>query len=66
MSQTGTVPMAGTATSTSRKPPCITSHLARTVFMAALKDYQRPEVQEDYRRWKKERAATAARGQNDG
>lgn len=65
MSQTGTVPMADTATSTSRKPPCITSHLARAVFTAALKDYQRPEVQEDYRRWKKERGAMAAGGQGD-
>lgn len=66
MSQIGTVPMAGTAASTSRKPPCITSHLARAVFTAVLKDYQRPEVQEDYRRWKKERTAMAARGQSNG
>lgn len=65
MSQTGTVPMADTAASTSRKPPCITSHLARAVFTAVLKDYQRPEVQEDYRRWKKERTAMAAGGQGD-
>lgn len=66
MSQIGTVSAAGTATDTKRVPPCITSHLARAVFTAALKDYQRPEVQEDYRRWKKERAAMAVRGQGDG
>lgn len=66
MNQAGTVPMTGTATSTMGKPPCITSYLARAVFTAVLNDYQRPEVQDDYIRWKKERAATAARGQADG
>ena len=50
MSQIGAVSMAGTVTDTKRVPPCITSHLARAVFTAALKDYQRPEVQENYRR----------------
>lgn len=61
MIQTGTA-TSGTAASTKRKPPCITSRLARTVFMAAAKDYQRPEVQDDYRRWQMERAASMAAG----
>lgn len=37
--------------------------IARAVLKAAKRDYECPEVQADYERWKKERAVQAAKNE---
>ena len=56
------VPVSGTMPSinTSTIPIGVKTSIAQTVFEAIQRDFQRPEVREDYGRWKAERAA--ARG----
>ena len=53
------VPVSGTMPSinTSTIPIGVKTSIAQTVFEAIQRDFQRPEVREDYERWKAERAA---------
>lgn len=53
---TGTAPRVSTA----EVPAYVAVDLAQAAFEALRRDYSRPEVQADYRRWKAERAAREA------
>lgn len=50
---TGTIPRINT----SAIPQGPKTSIAQVVFEAIQRDFQRPEIQEDYQRWKSQRAA---------
>lgn len=52
--------IAGTSVDTESIPAHVSMNLAQVALAAILRDYQRPEVQVDYQRWKAERAAKEA------
>ena len=46
---------------TSSIPAAVAMNLGQALFEAVKRDFQRPEVQADFERWKAERAAREAR-----
>ncbi len=51
---------------TARIPRHVGHNLAQVALRAIQRDFQDPAIQADYQQWKRERAATAARGRADG
>ncbi len=49
-----------------RLPECVRMRIATMVYKWVLEDYQKPEFQEGFKRWKEEQAAKAAGGASDG
>ena len=67
MSTVKAVPVTeGIHIDTAQIPAHVALNIGQVAFQAILRDYQRPEIQADYQRWKVERAAKAARGTANG
>ena len=64
--QLRTVPVDRVQSDPARIPQHTKLQIGAIFFQAFMRDYETPEFQEYYQRWKQERAAQATRGRADG